>query len=859
MRVSALLLGLTALMQAFGQPAPANKPKPAPSAERPRSSLGASAQRNENVPVFQIDNEAIKEANIRLGNSITIVPEALVETSYFATEHGRPAAEQVWLARPSKLRDWRAELFESHLNGVFNARTFFQVGDVLTSRGNVYGARVSGSLGRLGQLSWSGSQRKIRGVVNGNVLVPLANERTPLATDLETRAMVARFLSIYPDQLPNRPDYDPRALNTNSPQRIDEIDTTLRWDKDVNDRGRFSLDYSPRRQRTDAFQLVAGQNPDTEIHSHRARLTYRHTISPATELAAGVTFNRVKSVLRPEPNAVGPRARLGYQFEEVGPDSMFPIDRAQNSYRSGLLLSHQRPGGRHTITFGGEFARFQLNGIETANQRGYYQFTNNFGNSAAENYRLGLPSLYEVTIGELARGFRNNGASVFVADRWRINSRLQVYAGLRYSIAGAPSEVDGLTSIPYGDDANNFSPRFSIAWQAGRGWTARASYTVSFGEIPPVTFQQARNNLPMVRYIQVQNPTLVDPIADALKDPNARTSPTLLSPDLVSPYAHQYNMSFERRFLNRYQLRMGYVGSRSFKLINSYVQNRAEPVPGIPLTTDTVDQRRPDQRYYEIKRIVNGGIAYLDAARISLDAPLAHGVAWGASYTFSKAIDTGSDYSFTAANKDLTTARSQSQYDSFNDKKGLSTFDSTHALVVSYSYDLPRLGSASSAAGWFANGWQISGVTVIKSGTPLTLYLGSDGPGFGNVDGGPSDRPNIVDPSILGMTIDDPDTAPSILRRDRFAYMAAGQQRGSLGRNTFRKDGIANFNAAVTKQWRWRQGREWTFLLRGEAYNLTNHPQFDEPQRNLTSPAFGKITNTLNDGRVLQISLRLVL
>jgi hypothetical protein len=234
-------------------------------------------------------------------------------------------------------------------------------------------------------------------------------------------------------------------------------------------------------------------------------------------------------------------------------------------------------------------------------------------------------------------------------------------------------------------------------------------------------------------------------------------------------------------------------------------------------------------------------------------------VAWGASYTFSKAIDSGSDYSFTAANKDLTTARSQSQYDSFNDKKGLSTFDSTHALLITYSYDLPRLGSTNGAVGWLANGWQISGVTVLKSGTPLTLYLGSDGPGFGNVDGGPSDRPNILDPSILGMTIDDPDTAPSILRRDRFAYMAPGQQRGSLGRNTFRKDGIANFNAAVTKQWRWRQGREWTFLLRGEIYNLTNHPQFDEPQRNLTSPAFGKITNTLNDGRVLQISLRLVL
>jgi hypothetical protein len=47
--------------------------------------------------------------------------------------------------------------------------------------------------------------------------------------------------------------------------------------------------------------------------------------------------------------------------------------------------------------------------------------------------------------------------------------------------------------------------------------------------------------------------------------------------------------------------------------------------------------------------------------------------------------------------------------------------------------------------------------------------------------------------------------------------------------------------------------------VRAEAYNLTNHPQFDEPQRNFSSPSFGRITNTLNDGRVLQIGLRLML
>ena len=222
----------------------------------------------------------------------------------------------------------------------------------------------------------------------------------------------------------------------------------------------------------------------------------------------------------------------------------------------------------------------------------------------------------------------------------------------------------------------------------------RTSYTVSFAAVPQVAYQQARYNLPLVRYVQVQNPDLLDPLRNLPPlDQGGRTSPTILSPDLVSAYSHQYNFTIERRFANLDQVRLGYVGSRAFKLINIYIQNRGEPVPGIPLITDTVDLRRPDPRYYEVKRVLNGGIAYLDAAQASISMPARRGLAWSASYTFGKAIDEGSDYAFTAANKDMSTGRSQWQYDSARDKKSLSTFDSTHALLMAYSYDLPRLAA----------------------------------------------------------------------------------------------------------------------------------------------------------------------
>ncbi|MGB9606060.1 MAG: hypothetical protein ACPL88_09315, partial [Bryobacteraceae bacterium] len=486
------------LGQAPVKPVPAAKPA---STQR----MGASAQRNENIQVYLIDNDAIKEANIRLGTNVTLLGELPAEASYFAAEHGQAPAGQPLLSPRRSAPHWHAEFYELHQNSVFNARTFFQVGPVQPSRRNSYGGRASGGLGPLGELTLAASQRKIRGMVNGNVLVPLAEERTPLASDPALRGLVSRWLQAYPPLLPNRPDFDPRALNTNAPRRIDETLAELRLDRRTSSLGRLSLSHALSRQREAAFQLVAGQNPDTDIHTHRSRLSWRWEASAMTSVAAGLAFDRTRSWLRPEPRAVGPRIRVGFQIEELGPDSMFPIDRALNTFGGALLVERRARGGRHALSWGGDLTRVQLNGVESNNQRGYYQFTNNFGRTAIENFRLGTPTTYEVTIGELARGFRNWKLNAFFADKWTLASRLQLYFGLRYNALTRPYELRGLDQIPYRCDCNNFSPRLALAWGPGR-WTMRAIYSVSFGEILPVTYQQIRNNLPNVRYVQVQHP-----------------------------------------------------------------------------------------------------------------------------------------------------------------------------------------------------------------------------------------------------------------------------------------------------------------------------------------------------------------
>jgi hypothetical protein len=327
----------------------------------------------------------------------------------------------------------------------------------------------------------------------------------------------------------------------------------------------------------------------------------------------------------------------------------------------------------------------------------------------------------------------------------------------------------------------------------------------------------------------------------------AQSAVVVLPRDLKTPYAHLYSLVFERQTAARGMLRFGYTGSRSMKLLTGVVLNRAVPMAQFAYTTATINDRRPDPSIGEMRIVQNNGIAYYDGAQVSYDFPYKKGLNSNVSYTFGKAIDTGVDYTSTAANRDMNNGRAQYQYNQIGDRKGLSNFDATHAVALRWLYDIP----------W--HGLQLSGVSTFRTGTPFTLFIGSDSPGFGNVDGSGGDRPNIVDPSILGMTISHPDTAPLILARSKFSYLTPPVQAGSLGRNVMRKSKIANWNLALQKSWRLPVARETTLQLRGEAYNGFNTPQFDEPQRNLTSPAFGKITNTLNDGRVFQLGLRVIL
>jgi hypothetical protein len=812
---------------------------------------GGEAKRNDNVSFDLVDNNALKEQNSRLGTSATVIQDFLPQHSYFGVEFGNPPSPVLHTPAVALLKRWHGALRAKHQNSIFNARRFFQVGPVQPAHENEYSADLTAPLGRNIWITLSGLQQKVRGNVNGNVLVPLPTERVPLTTDPAKRAIIDRWLQAYPLAPPNRTDIDERALNTNAPQSINTDNASGRIDAPLGPKNRLAFRHAWTTQQVRAFEFVAGQNPWTTTKSHNARLTFTRTLSATavTDLTAG--FDRTRSLLVPEPNAVGPAVEIGTTFTKLGPGSNVPLDRFQNRFRFAGTLRHSV--GNHQLVYGGEITRLQFNGREASSNRGNWYFKNDFGRDAVTNFLLGIPSRYSTGLGLLDRGFRNWEQQYYFGDSWKATPSLTLNYGVRYQPVTVPYEVNGLTDIPIRGDHNNFAPRFGIAHRLPRSFgVLRANYGLEYGEFYAVTFQQLRWNPPEFLKVEVQAPDLLSPLGDYVVDENARSTIFALSDHLRTPYAHMYSFSWEFAPYSDWKIQLGYTGSRSHKLFMMWHTNRAIPVPGIPLVTATINDRRPDPNHFEIRRVENGSNGYFDAARVSVQAPNVHGLSIDAAYWFGKALDTGSAYSNTAAGDDSRQGQSQTEYLVQQDLKQVSDFDQSHALLVRARYQFR--GPRTRAAMWARN-WTVTTIYLAKSGLPFTVMTGSDSPGYGNVDGSSYDRPNVVDPAILGRFVTHPDTAQQLLPRSAFAYLAPGQVRGNLGQNTFRRGGISNLNLALSRIWTLPSERYLTF--RAEAINAANTPQFAEPITDLTNPAFGKITNTLNDGRNFALTLEL--
>jgi hypothetical protein len=129
-----------------------------------------------------------------------------------------------------------------------------------------------------------------------------------------------------------------------------------------------------------------------------------------------------------------------------------------------------------------------------------------------------------------------------------------------------------------------------------------------------------------------------------------------------------------------------------------------------------------------------------------------------------------------------------------------------------------------------------------------------------------------TDNSLTTIGQDRPNLVPGVNPYSKNLYPAAGSKPQWLNAAAYtlsplgtfgnerpfqaRGPGFANVDMAISKHFPVYERAQ--FELRGEAFNLLNHPNYSNPITSINSTAtFGRITTTANDARLLQLAAKI--
>ena len=178
-------------------------------------------------------------------------------------------------------------------------------------------------------------------------------------------------------------------------------------------------------------------------------------------------------------------------------------------------------------------------------------------------------------------------------------------------------------------------------------------------------------------------------------------------------------------------------------------------------------------------------------------------------------------------------------------QKGSSNFDVRQRFVVSGFYQLP-FGRSRGLLPALVRNWQISGIYSMQTGQPFTVTSSTDPSGTATAA-----RPDRLRDGAL----------PSDQRGpqhwfDQTAFAAVTCVCfGNSGREILRAPGFRNLDFGVTRDFVFHE--RFRLQVRGEAFNLFNHPNFGLPAAATGAPGVGIIGTVVNPERQMQVAMKL--
>lgn len=426
----------------------------------------------------------------------------------------------------------------------------------------------------------------------------------------------------------------------------------------------------------------------------------------------------------------------------------------------------------------------------------------------------------------------------------------------------------------------NFAPRIGLAYRVTRKLVFRAGYGIFFdrlsNQLGLLTSQSApdylRSTLTSSGNIasSLQNPFPVlpqqsqYPVLPVLYSPNySPAQPAIglnsVDPNLRTPYLNQWGANFQYEVLKNMRLEVGYSGSKGVALPDRRAINQAllasptTPVNGITTNTSANTSLRVPYIGFSPSGLLaeeTAADSRYNALQATLTRNYANGLRFLVSYTFSKSIDDTSGGS-TSIFSEITGDESN-----MSSSKGRSDFDRTHRVVANFGYQLPAPGfglSRTAIGRRLFSGWEISGVTVLQSGTPFSV-TDSGGAVFYGTTGS---RGNWAPGATLA-TAQLSGSPESRLTQyfNTAAFSRPGNFFGNAGRNILRGPLQRNVDFSVNK--RFAITERVAAEVRSEFFNVFNLVNFANPNGSLASTSFGIIAATEGNPRIVQFAMKLI-
>jgi len=383
--------------------------------------------------------------------------------------------------------------------------------------------------------------------------------------------------------------------------------------------------------------------------------------------------------------------------------------------------------------------------------------------------------------------------------------------------------------------------RFVHAVEQGNPYATTLDYSGSAAASH--TIQNPFPNLPLGQFVQ----RWADPATLA----SSNLSVPYLAQSIHTPLIRQYNLNVQYEFAPRWVLEVGYVGSSGINLLDynhnvntALLASASDPINGFTTTTTAnVALRVPYLGYAPagLQGTDFDGISNYNSLQVTIRKQYSHGVSLQGSYTWSKSL---TDLTVDSANSN-NAGNLMQQY-------GPSYFNRPQRFIINYAWDIP-FGKHPGFVGKLAEGWQISGVTTIQDGAPMTFVDGAAGSAYGTQGTGTTSGfgraqlcpgmtyNNIATPGGIESRLGGYSGGPGYFNVSAFCAAPAIEPNGttvttqaacptcatlfgSSGMGILLGPGQFNFDASIIKTTKITEKS--TLQIRAEFFNLVNHPQF---------------------------------